>query len=275
MKLPANAHPLPRIVAFAPRERARTLIRAALPRRRARLSLTRTVDEFEAAFRSSLVDSAIVDVSAATDDGLRCAALAREFPSIPFFALVSPRVADAPVLAQCVALEFADVLVESIDDHVLRDLVLAQGFSTRFCRALAEPPRALNLESDLQLTAWRCIVVQGGRPVRTSALAQLLDVTREHLSRSFASGAAPNLKRVIDLVRLIAAAELAKNPGYDVRDVAQVLDFASSSHLSSTSQRIVGTRPASLARLRTVDIVERFAQGHRRSRSGSYLPSPV
>ena len=54
--------------------------------------------------------------------------------------------------------------------------------------------------------------------------ARELGVTREHLSRTFAADGAPNLKRIIDLVRLLAAAELAKNPGYDIRDVAQVLD---------------------------------------------------
>ncbi|MDE3216149.1 MAG: hypothetical protein KGO03_07110, partial [Gemmatimonadota bacterium] len=85
-------------------------------------------------------------------------------------------------------------------------------------------------------------------------------------SRTFAAGGAANLKRIIDLVRLVGAAELAKNPGYDVRDVARVLGFASSSHLSSTAQRIAGTRPTSLARLRTVDLVERFNRGHQRSR---------
>ena len=43
-------------------------------------------------------------------------------------------------------------------------------------------------------------------------------------------------------MRLISAAELAKNPGYDVSEVARVLEFASPSHLTSTAQRIVGTR---------------------------------
>ena len=103
--------------------------------------------------------------------------------------------------------------------------------------------------------------------VAADALAAAIGVTREHLSRTFAAAGAPNLKRVIDLVRLIATAELAKNPGYDIGDVARILGFASSSHLSSTAQRVVGTRPASLSRLRAVDLVERFAQGRFRSRS--------
>lgn len=119
----------------------------------------------------------------------------------------------------------------------------------------------------MQKDAWRYIVGHAGRPVRTAGLAKSIGVTREHLSRTFSSGAAPNLKRVIDLVRLISAAELAKNPGYDTRDVARILGFASASHLSTTAQRVVGTRPTSLARLRTVELIGRFSKGRTRSRS--------
>jgi AraC-like DNA-binding protein len=258
--------PLPLVVAHATRERARALVRGAFPRRRARLILTRTPAELDSVFRSSLVDAAIVDLSGGADETWRAAALAREFPSVPFFGLLALRASEAPALAQCAALEFADVLVESVDDAACRDLVLRQGFSARFLAALGEPPAPLALDTPLQQSAWRGIVAWAGRPVRTQVLADALGVTREHLSRTFAAAGAPNLKRVIDLVRLIAAAELAKNPGYDVRDVAAVLDFASSSHLSSTAQRVVGTKPASLARLRAVDLVDRFTKGHRRSR---------
>jgi AraC-like DNA-binding protein len=260
------AAPPPLVVVHTTRERARALLRAAFPRRRARLVLTRTAVELESTFRSALVDAAVVDLASASEDTWRAAALAREFPSVPFFGLCALRASEAPALAQCVALEFADVVVESIDDAVCRELVLRHAFSSRFAIALDEPPAPLELDTPLQQGAWRCIVAWSGRPVRTQLLADVLGVTREHLSRTFAADGAPNLKRVIDLVRLIAAAELAKNPGYDVRDVAMVLDFASSSHLSSTAQRVVGTRPASLARLRAVDLIERFTKGHGRSR---------
>jgi AraC-like DNA-binding protein len=263
--LRASAPP-PLIVLYTARERARTLMRAAFPRRRARLVMTRTPDELDAAFRASLVDAAVVDLAGASEETWRAAALAREFPSVPFYGLCALRASEAPALAQCATLEFADVLVESVDEAVYRDLVLRHAFSTRFALALASPPTPLALDTPLQHAAWRGIVAWAGRPVRTQLLADAIGVTREHLSRTFAAGGAPNLKRVIDLVRLIAAAELAKNPGYDVRDVAAVLDFASSSHLSSTAQRVVGTKPASLARLRAVDLVERFTRGHGRSR---------
>ena len=159
------------------------------------------------------------------------------------------------------------MLVEGVDDQATREIVLELTFSNRFAQALSDPPRALALQAPIQGAAWRFIVAHAGRPVRTSTLAQFLGVTREHLSRSFSAGGAPNLKRIIDLVRLLAAAELAKNPGYDLRDVANVLDFASSSHLASTASRVVGTRPASLTRLRTVDLIERFIRGHGRSRA--------
>jgi len=209
----------------------------------------------------------VVDVGSAHEDTWRVAALAREFPSVPFFGLTALRAAEGPALAQCANCEFADVLVEGVDDQATREIVLELTFSNRFAQALADPPRALALEAPIQGAAWRFIVAHGGRPVRTSTLAQFLGVTREHLSRSFSAGGAPNLKRIIDLVRLLSAAELAKNPGYDLRDVANVLGFASSSHLASTASRVVGTRPASLTRLRTVDLIERFIRGHGRSRA--------
>jgi AraC-like DNA-binding protein len=259
--------PLPTVVLHATRDRARSLMRAAFPRRRVRLLLARTAAELDASFRSALVDAAIVDLASANDDTWRAAALAREFPSVPFFGLLALRAAEAPALAQCVAFDFADVIIETVDDAACRDLVLRSGFSARFAAALREPPESLALETPLQRAAWRSVVAWSGRPVRTQMLASALGVTREHLSRTFAAGRAPNLKRVIDLVRLIAAAELAKNPGYDVKDIAGVLDFASSSHLSSTAQRIAGTKPASLARLRAVDLIDRFTKGHGRSRS--------
>lgn len=258
--------PLPVVALYTTRERARAIVRAAFPRRRARLILTRTPAELDGAFRTFLVDAAIVDVGAASEDSWRAAALAREFPSVPFFALCALRASESPALAQCAALDFADVIVESVDEPVCRELVLRSAFTTRFARTLDQPPPPLALASPLQQAAWRCIVAWSGRPVRTQLLADALGVTREHLSRTFSADGAPNLKRVIDLVRLIAAAELAKNPGYDVRDVAEILDFASSSHLSSTAQRVVGTKPASLARLRAVDLVDRFIKGHGRSR---------
>lgn len=255
------------IAAFVPREKTRAALRAAFPRRRCRVVFARTAADFAAIFRAELVDAAIVDIGSPHDEMWTAAGQAREFPSAPFFALTTLRAADGPSVAQCAELEFTDVLIEGVDDVCARDMVARRGFSARFAEALNTPPEGLALTTPVQQKAWEYIVAHAGRRVRTLHLAKRLGVTREHLSRTFSADGAPNLKRVIDLVRLLAAAELAKNPGYDIRDVAGILDFASSSHLSSTAQRVVGTKPASLARLRSVDLIQRFARGHGRSRS--------
>ena len=256
----------PTVVVYAVRDRARALVRAAFPKRRARVLAVRTPGEMENAFRQNLVDAALVDLGSGAEDLWKVAGLSLEYPSAPFFGILPLRSADGPALARAAALEFADVLVEGVDDAVARELVNPRTFTARFGEALSVPPPPVGITNERQRAVWRIIVGQAGRPVRTADIADAMGLSREHLSRVFSSAGAPNLKRVIDLVRLIAAAELAKNPGYDVRDVAAVLGFASSSHLSSTSQRIVGSRPASLSRLRTVDLVERFSQGRGRSR---------
>lgn len=254
------------VVVLTARDRARAIVKDAFPRRRTRLTLARSAREFERAFRTGLVDAAVVDLSGPAEEVMRAVELAREFPSAPFFALTPLRAVDAALAARAVAYDFADVLVEGVDDHILREIVSPRAFTTRFAQALAVPPDSLHLDTPLRLESWRVLVSHAGRPIHTNVVAAELGVTREHLSRAFGAAGAPNLKRVIDLVRLAAAAELSKNPGYDVGDVARVLGFASSSHLSTTSQRIVGIRPSSLARLRTVDLIERFVHGRMRSR---------
>ncbi len=254
------------IVVLATRARARTMAKNAFPRRRTRLTLARNVRDFERAFRETLVDAAIVDLGTPGEEIVRAIELAREFPSAPFIGITPLRPNDAPLVARCIEYDFADVVVDTIDDDALRALVAPRAFTSRFADALAQPPESLAINTPLRKESWRVLVRYGGRPVHTDAIAAALGVTREHLSRAFAAAPAPNLKRVIDLVRLVAAAELAKNPGYDVGDVARVLGFASSSHLSTTAQRIVGTRPTSLARLRAVDLIDRFVHGRMRSR---------
>ena len=263
----AAASPAPTVLCLVHRPRARALARAVLPKRRGRVLIVRTIEEFGSAFRGTLIDAALVDTGSAGEETWRALGLSTEFPSVPFFAVLPLRTTDAAALGRCAEHELADVLIDGVDEAIAPALLAPHFFSTRFERALHDPPAALSLGSTLQRETWRRIVAHAGRPVRTTALAAMMGMTREHLSRTFAAGGAPNLKRVIDLVRLIAAAELAKNPGYDIRDVAHILGFASSSHLSSCAQRLVGTRPTSLARLRTADLLDRFTHGRGRSRA--------
>ena len=254
------------VAAYAPREPVRVFLRTTFPRRRARLVMARSAQELERIFRRELVDVVVVDVAHASDDTWRAASLAREFPSAPFFGLTPYRGGDGPAVRRCAESDFADVLAEGVDEGVARDLVLSESFTARFARALEIPPPPLRLATPLQRSTWAVLVAHAGRPLHTDVLAESLGLTREHLSRRFATGGAPNLKRVVDLVRLLVAAELAKNPGYDVADVASVLHFASPSHLATTTQRVAGIKPVSLARLRAIDLVKRFSDGRGRSR---------
>jgi AraC-like DNA-binding protein len=257
---------IPLVVAHAKRERARAILRNAFPRRKGRLVFARNAQDVTDALRTTLVDAVVVDLAAEPEETFKVVALAGEHPTAAFFGVTPLRVGDGPAVADCAHREFAGILIEGADDAVARSLIMRAAFSSRFAQALAEPPASIALDTALQRQVWRMVVAQAGRPVRTSALAEELGVTREHLSRSFSANGSPNLKRVIDLVRVVAAAELAKNPGLDLRDVAAVLGFASPSHLSTTAMRIAGTKPASLARLRAVDLFERFSRGNGRSR---------
>jgi AraC-like DNA-binding protein len=263
----ADGSNLPTLVVHLQREKARALVRGAFPRRKWKIISTRTAEELDGVFRRVLIDAAIIDLGSPDEDTWKAASFAAEFPSAPFFAIMPLRASDTPAAARSTGLGFIDLIVEGIDENAARDLVHPHAFSTRFRQALGEPPQTLGLSTPLQRAAWDVIVAHSGRPVTTKELAATVGLSREHLSRNFAKPGAPNLKRVIDLVRLIAAAELAKNPGHDIRDIARILDFASSSHLAVTAQRIFGTRPASLARLRTTDLIDRFAQGRTRSRT--------
>lgn len=247
------------VVTLLKRDRARAMVRAAFPRRRAHVAAAKTAADVEAHLVKELVDAVIIDAGAG-DDAQKLIARADEFSSVPFVVVTTLLPADAPLLARAADAGVCDILVEGVDDTAVRDLVLRRAFSTRFERALAAPPAVLHLETPLQIAVWQSVVKRAGRPVRTDQLAKELSVSREHLSRSFATGQAPTLKKVIDLVRVLAAAELSKNSGYDVRDVAEVLGFASSSHLSSTTQRLVGAKASSLSRLRAMDLLERFSR---------------
>lgn len=257
------------MLAVVGRDRAREALRRSFGRRHGVLTLVRSADECAEALRARFTDAVIVDVGQPGEAMWAAAAIASQFPSIPFFAYGPCRPNDAAVAARlCGPLEFADMLMEGVDDGVHRELVRAASFTRRLDEALAPVAAQVGLSTPLHQRVWAEIVARGGRPVRTTALADAVGLTREHLSRRFAAGGAPNLKRIIDLVRLLASAELAKNVGYDLPDIARVLGFASPSHLSVASKRVFGIRSLSLARLRPHDLIERFLRHGTRSRAG-------
>src|SRR5260221_11725760 len=93
--IPRSLLPSPLVALFTMRERARTMMRTAFPRRRARLTLTRTPEELDAVFRGSLVAGAIVDLAGAQGGTWRAPAHARRFRRVPFSGLTALSAGDA------------------------------------------------------------------------------------------------------------------------------------------------------------------------------------
>ena len=107
---------MPLVIAYAPRERTRALIKRLLGKPPGHLVQARTASEFSAMFRRQLVDAALVDVAAA-DGADAAAALALEYPSVAFVGVTSFRPSDGPSVARCAELDFADVLAEVAAFH--------------------------------------------------------------------------------------------------------------------------------------------------------------
>jgi AraC-like DNA-binding protein len=188
------------------------------------------------------------------------------FPRIPVFGYGRFRPDDGASLLEALGLGVEMLLVEGVDEPVAGELVAALAVSRVRGRELADAPRLLRLSEDVQRQAWTEVLRLVGRRTTTADIARALGRSREHLSREFAAGGAPNLKRVIDLARVACAADLFRNPGYQVAGVAAILRFASPGHLAGTARRIAGVPPLELGRLGPRGVLQRFLRGRTRSR---------
>lgn len=251
------------VAALLEHRATRAALRRSLPRGAGTLVTCRSEGALRRTLRSRLVEAVVAAPRLLPLPRLR--ALSDEFPAVPFFATAGFRPDDGELLAGC-ARAGVQVLVEGVDDAVGGELVMRGSAQAARRRALADAPRLLRLRTPLQREVWQLLVGLADRPLRTSTLAARLGVTREHLSRQFAVEAAPNLKRVIDLTRIAAAAQLLANPGHTAGDVATILGFASASHLNRTSRRITGVGAARLGDLGPRGVLEAFARGKTRSR---------
>ncbi len=253
---------------FHPRREARRAVRRGYPRGtggggRGAVRLCRTLDAVERLLASRLVDAVVLDVKAAPEATL---GLAARFRRIPVHAFSAFRADDGRLLAACHATGVAGILIEGVDNSVAGEWVAARTAQAARREALRDAPRLLRLTDRLQLAAWEAALVAAGTPLRTTDLARTLRVSREHLSREFAAGGAPNLKRVLDLVRVACAADLLGNPGYTVRAVVRILGYASPGHLAAAARRVVGVTGLELRTLGVRGVLGRFVRGRTRSR---------
>jgi AraC-like DNA-binding protein len=239
-------------------------IRRGLPRRGWRVERCLSVDRLTAMFERRLLDAVVFD---ARDPATRAALeLIPLYPGIPFFAAGSFRPGDAALMRSCLRAGAREILVDGVDDLAAGELILRKSASGRRQSALADAPRLLRLTEPIQHRAWEEVLARVGQRTTTADIAKALRRTREHLSREFGAGGAPNLKRVIDLVRIAWAADMLADPGYSTRTVAALLRFASGSHLADCSRRVAGVAPADLPALGPRGVLQRFAKGRTRSR---------
>jgi len=227
--------------------------------------LCRTLAAVERLLANRVVDAVVIDVKAVPDAGL---ALPGRFARIPMYALSAFRPDDGVLMASCHRAGFAGILVEGVDNAASGEWVAARTVQLDRRQALADAPRLLRLTDPLQLGAWEEVQRRVAAPITTAHIAQALRITREHLSREFAVGGAPNLKRVIDLARAACAADLLGNEAYNVAAVARILGYASPSHLAGTARRVAGVSALGLRELGPRGVLQRFVRGRTRSRIG-------
>jgi len=247
-----------------PRREARRALQRGYPRRLGAVRCCGSPAAVERLLDARLVDAVVVDVKASPEIWL---AMPARFPRIPVFAFSAFRPDDGRLLADCQRAGFAGVLVEPVDHAVAGEWIARRTAQAARRRAFADAPRLLRLTDRLQLDVWEEVWRRVAAPTRTADLALALRVTREHLSRAFATGGAPNLKRVIDLVRTACAADLLGNPGYSVGTVARILAYASPSHLAGAARRVTGVSAQELRGLGPRGVLAAFLKGRTRSRA--------
>jgi len=261
----------PVVAVFHPRAEPRRAVKRGYPRGTGTgagggagsVRLCRSFAAVERMLYQRLVDAVVLDVKAAPAHAL---ALPARFPRIPMFVLSALRPDDGPLLAACHEAGFAGLLIEGVDNAVAGEWIAARTAQVARREALADAPRLLRLTDRLQLAAWDEVLRRADVPTQTRQVAAALRVTREYLSREFAAGGAPNLKRVIDLARTAWAADLLGNPGYTVRSVVRILGYASPSHLAGAARRVAGTTPHELRAVGPRGVLQRFIRGRTRSR---------
>jgi AraC-like DNA-binding protein len=242
---------------------ALTALRRTLPRGGPGLVTCRGITSLRRLLQNRLVDAVVLAVTPALLPDL--ADLRRQLPGLPVVAYAPFRPDDGELLLAC-RKHAVPVAVEGVDDAVVGEMVVRASVTAERRRALADAPRLLRLTEPLQRASWTVLLGEVERPLRTSELARRLAVSREHLSRQFGAGGAPNLKRVIDLTRVACAAQLLANPGYSIPTIVRLLHFASSSHLSGTARRIANVPTSGLGPLGPRGVLQAFARGNTRSR---------
>ena len=244
---------------------ARAAIRSAIPRMEGmpRVRTCRTADGVVSLLEGEVVDAVILDVKEPRQDLYD---LAADYAAIPFFGYGTLRADDGRAIQRCQAAGFQGVFIRGSDDAVLWRLLAPHTSRARRRRAFADAPKRLRMTERFQVEVWNEVLRRETESMTTQDIADAIGVTREHLSREFGAGGAPNLKRVIDLVRVACAADILRCRAYSVVGVARLLRWRSATQMNATAQRVAGDSAAALAEVGVREIVRKFSAGRTRSR---------
>ena len=237
----------PVVAALLERRPAILALRRSIPASAARLLTARSPTHLAALLAHHVLEAIILGPESVR--GAVLPALRRDYPGVPLLLYATLRSDDADLLLRAHRDRVAALALEGLDEPVLVRLIRRHGLTARRIAELLPLAQQLGLTDPLQRAAWEEVVTSAPSGLTTDALARKLKVRRETLSRGFAAGGAPSLKRAIDAVRLVAAGQLLGNPGYRVADVARLLGFSSASLLQRTARRTFGVSARGVAQL--------------------------
>jgi AraC-like DNA-binding protein len=189
------------------------------------------VDEVVEELRRTRVGAVIVSVSrydAAST--ARMAAMVREFPRIPTFALLTDVQRSTPhavhALGQIGVRTLVDVRQAS-GWRLLRERLMHEQPDEAQRTALAELARDL---TDVSSDCWRffeALFIARPYVATVRQLGRWLHVHPTTLMSRFYRAGLPSPKRYIDAVRLLQAAKLLENPGISIAAVSHQLEYSS------------------------------------------------
>ena len=241
------------------------VLRRALPPSHAKVRGCRSGAALISLVGDELVDAVVLGVK--SQQSLPLAAFRRRFATVPVVVYGAFRAEDGRLLLELERLGVAAVAVEGVDDPVVGERVVQSGSTAVRRETLAHLPRLLRLTEPVQRRAFELLVGSAGRPPSTTAIARKLKLSREHLSRQFGAGGAPNLKRVVDLLRLLGVRQVMGDGVTPAAAAASLYGFSSASHLRASIRRTFCLDLESFVGAAQSDLVRRFIQNGARSRA--------
>ncbi len=188
-------------------------------------------------------------------------ALRRDYAAIPVAVYGPIRSEDARLLAAVHRRHLAATLVEGIDEPVIAGTLMRVGVASRRLAILQPLAPLLGLVDQLQLRTWKLLALHAERLPGTAAVARMVGVSRETLSRRFGTRGAVSLKTAADLARLVAAAQCLGCAALRIDDVARLLGYSSPSLMQATARRILGCPVGRLRQLPPERLVALAAAG--------------